>query len=97
MSTSSGLGSYSTTWSEWSQEIGQSDDSTETAVPSAEGTEAETVGRQHGARPTKPCRPFGTGEHRRFWQGPGGWTCATCHPPSDPDVDVWELPPAEAW
>jgi hypothetical protein len=50
---------------------------------------------QDDGRPTEPCRPFGMGEHRRFWEGPGGWICAACHPPPHPDVTTWELPPTE--
>jgi 5S rRNA maturation endonuclease (ribonuclease M5) len=45
----------------------------------------------------KVCRPFGTGEHRRFWRRPdaqaGGWVCASCHPPRpDVEVEFWTIP-----
>jgi hypothetical protein len=52
--------------------------------------------QQDDDRPTEPCRPFGIGEHRRFWRAPEGWVCATCHPPPRPDADVWELPRADS-
>ena len=43
--------------------------------------------------PTKPCRPFGTGNHRTFWRRPGGgWVCMTCHPPHpDLEIEEWTL------
>jgi hypothetical protein len=47
--------------------------------------------------PMKPCRSFGSGEHRRFWrrmdEWDSGWICAICYPPpSDVEVDTWEIP-----
>lgn len=43
--------------------------------------------------PSKPCRPFGTGNHRKFWRRPtGGWVCATCHPAHpDQESEQWTL------
>ena len=43
-------------------------------------------------KPTKPCTPFRSAEHRTFWLGPGGWTCARCHPPFRDDVETYTIP-----
>jgi hypothetical protein len=47
--------------------------------------------------PMKPCRPFGTGEHRRFWrrmdEWDSGWICAICYPPPPGvEVETWKIP-----
>ena len=77
------------TWREWLHDVTQ-----EVETRRARALQEEALSRwPDDPPPLAPCRPFGTGNHTRFWRRPtGGWVCERCHPPP-PGVEpkTWSL------